>query len=114
MFEKRRIPLCPECGQKFEDVFEAVDHLLEDDEEFDPALILPGGFRLMVGSLIRAFYEHRFSANEVSDIAQDAYGTLFLAETTPDMIANTIEDIIVEDTMENFDNELKKLFKNGA
>lgn len=114
MFEKRRIPKCPECGQKFTDVFEAVDHMLEDDEEFDPALILPGGFRLMVGSLIRAFYDNRFNAECISDIAQDAYGTLFLAETTPDLISDTIEDIIVEDTMENFDNELKKLFKNGA
>jgi hypothetical protein len=29
------------------------------------------------------------------------------------MIAETIEDIIVEDTMEGLDDELKKLFKNG-
>ena len=30
---------CPECGEEFDNVFEATDHLLEEDEEFDPALI---------------------------------------------------------------------------
>jgi hypothetical protein len=98
---------------KFEDVFEAVQHMLEDDEEFDPALILPGGFRLMVGSLLSAIYEHRTEPDMISKITQDAYATLFLAEASPDMIAEAIEDIIVEDTMEGLDDELKKLFKNG-
>ena len=113
MFNKQEIPTCPECGQKFDDVFEAVHHMLEDDEEFDPALILPGGFRLMVGSLLSAIYEHRTEPDMISKITQDAYATLFLAEASPDMIAEAIEDIIVEDTMEGLDDELKKLFKNG-
>ena len=39
----KEIPSCPECGERFENVFEATDHLLEDDEEFDPALILQIG-----------------------------------------------------------------------
>lgn len=114
MFNKESIPTCPLCGMKFEDVFEAVQHMLEDDEEFDPALILPGGFRLMVGSLLCAIYEHRDEPSMISKITQDAYGTLFLAEASPELIAEAIEDIIVEDTMEGLDDELKKLFKNGA
>lgn len=113
MYRKDEIPTCPLCGEHFKDVFEAVEHMLEDDEEFDPALILPGGFRLMVGSLLSAIYEHRNEPETISKITQDAYGTLFLAEASPDMIAGAIEDIIVEDTMEGLDDELKKLFKNG-
>lgn len=114
MFNKHEIPTCPECGMKFDSVFEAVNHMLEDDEEFDPALLLPGGFRLMVGSLLEALYEHRFEPAMISKITQDAYGTLFLAEASPELIADAIEDIIVEDTMEGFEDEVKKLFKNGA
>jgi hypothetical protein len=46
-----KIPPCPVCGEHFEDIFEATDHLLEENEdEFDPKLILPGGYTLMVGS----------------------------------------------------------------
>jgi len=108
-----KIPVCPECGEKFDDVFEAVHHLLEDDEEFDPALLLPGGYRLMIGSLLESLYEYRNDPEMISRITQDAYGTLFLAEATPEVVSETVEDIIVEGTMEDFDNELKKLFKNG-
>jgi len=114
MFDRNEVPTCPECGQKFNDVFEAVNHMVEDDEEFDPALILPGGFRLMVGSLLEALYHHRNEPDMISRVTQDAYGTLFMAEVSPEMIAGTIEDMIVEGTMEDFDDELKKLFKNGA
>ena len=40
-FKKNELPSCPECGYEFNNAFEAVDHMLEDDEQFDPALILP-------------------------------------------------------------------------
>ena len=49
---------CPECGEQFDNVFEATDHLLEEDEDFDPALILPNGYRLMIGSLLRCIYRY--------------------------------------------------------
>jgi hypothetical protein len=29
----KEIPKCPECGWHFKNVFEAVDHLLEDDDD---------------------------------------------------------------------------------
>ena len=43
-----KVPPCPEWGEQFDNVFQATDHLLEDDEEFDPSLILPNGSRLMI------------------------------------------------------------------
>ncbi len=115
MFDRKNgeLPDCPECGQKFANAFEAVHHMLEDDQEFDPALILPGGYRLMIGSLLRALFENRNDEEYVSEILQSAYITLFTAETEPDIIGETVEDIIVESVMEDFDGELNKLFKAG-
>jgi hypothetical protein len=111
-YKKGELPRCPECGQKFTDAFDAVNHMLEDDQEFDPALILPGGYRLMIGSLLRALFENRDDEAYVSEILQSAYITLFTAETNPEIIGETVEDIIVESVMEDFDGELNKLFKN--
>jgi predicted amidophosphoribosyltransferase len=112
-FKGNELPRCPECGYKFNDAFEAVDHMLEDDEQFDPALILPGGYRLMIGSLLRALYDNRDDKKYLSEILQSAYITLFTAETNPEIIGETVEDIIVESVMENFDGEVNKLFKTG-
>ena len=111
-WDKKELPICPECGLKFKDMFEAIEHFLEDDEEFDPALLLPGGYRLMIGSLLQAIYEHRNDPEFVSEITQSTYATLFTAEVQPELINETVEDIIVESVMENFDGELSKLFKD--
>lgn len=112
-FKKGELPRCPECGFKFNDAFEAVNHMLEDDEQFDPALILPGGYKLMIGSLLRTLFENRDDEEYLSEILQSAYITLFTAETNPEIIGETVEDIIVESVMEDFDGEVKKLFKAG-
>ena len=113
-WDKRdELPICPECGLKFKNMFEAIEHFLEDGEEFDPALLLPGGYRLMIGSLLRAMYEHRTEPEFISDITQSTYATLFTAETEPELINETVEDIIVATEMEDFDVQLKNLFKNG-
>lgn len=104
---------CPECGQQFEDVFEAVDHLLEEDEEFDPALILPNGYRLMIGSLLKCMYKHAHEPESIEKIVQDTFMTLFLAETQPNTIVNVIEDMIVDSSMVGIDDELKRLLADG-
>ena len=112
-YEKGEIPNCPECGQKFSNAFEAVEHMIEDDDEFNPSLILPGGYSLMVGSMLRSLYDNRNDPEFISEVTQSAYITLFTAEVNPDIIGETVEDIIVDDAMEGIDNELKKLLKNG-
>ena len=113
LYNKDEIPQCPECGQKFNDAFEAVEHMLEDDDEFNPALILPGGYSLMVGSMLRSIYDNRNDPALIAEITQSAYVTLFTAETNPEIIGETVEDIIVESVMEDFDGEVRKLFKAG-
>jgi hypothetical protein len=104
---------CPECGEQFDNVFDATDHLLEDDEEFDPALILPNGYRLMIGSLLRCMYRYADDAERIKDITQDTYMTLFTVEMEPDAVVEVIEDMIVGSSMAGLDDELKQLLEGG-
>lgn len=110
---KNELNPCPECGEHFENVFEATDHLLEEDEEFDPALILPNGYRLMIGSLLRCMYRYAEEPEQIRSITQDTYLTLFTAETQPDVIIDVIEDMIVGSSMVGIDDELKQLLEDG-
>lgn len=104
---------CSECGEKFDSAFDAIDHWMEDGDDFDPALILPGGYRLLIGSLLRGLYNNRNNPEYIRDITESTYATLFTAEFEPEAIGGAVEDIIVETEMENFDVQLKNLFKNG-
>ena len=105
----KEIPPCPQCGERFENVFEATDHLLEDDDEFDPALVLPNGARLMVGSLLRCLYKYANRPDQIKSITQSTYMTLFTAETQPEAIKDIVEEMIIESQMMDIDDEIKKL-----
>lgn len=109
----RNIPPCPECGKRFNNVFEATDHILEDDEEFDPALILPNGAKLMIGSLLRCLYKYANKPDQIKTITQSTYMTLFTAETQPEAIKDIVEEMIIESQMMEIDNELKQLLEEG-
>ena len=110
MSNYEEIPPCPVCGEEFDNIFEATDHLLEDfEEEFDPKLILPNGYSLMVGSLLRNLYSHAEEPEQIRAITQGTYATLYAAENSPNMMGKIIEDIIVDEHMYDFDKEIKKL-----
>lgn len=109
----RKIPPCPECGERFENVFEATDHLLEDGEEFDPALVLSNGARLMIGSLLRCIYKYANKPEQIKSITQSTYMTLFTAETQPEAIKDIVEEMIVESQMMEIDDEIKQLLEGG-
>jgi len=109
----KEIPPCPDCGQRFENVFEATDHLLEDDEEFDPSLVLSNGAKLMVGSLLRCLYRYANRPDQIKSITQSAYMTLFVAETKPQAIQKVIEEMIIESQMMDIDDEIKNLLSGG-
>jgi hypothetical protein len=104
---------CPECGEQFDNVFDATDHLLEDDEEFDPALVLPNGYRLLIGSLLRCMYRYASEPEQIKSITQSTYMTLFTAETSPSTVVEVIEDMIVDSSMVGIDDELKRLLADG-
>jgi hypothetical protein len=102
---------CNECGQEFDSSFDLVDHLLEDDEEFDPYLVLPSGYRLMLGSMLRFIYNNANSPEQVKLITQSTYVTLFASENGFEPIEELIEDMVVKSALKDFDDSLKTLLE---
>lgn len=77
--------------------------------EFDPKLILPNGYTLMVGSLLRCLFNYANDPKQIKQITQSTYATLYAAETDPGMMKEIIEDMVVEDQMSGFDSALNEL-----
>ena len=104
---------CEECKRTFLDGFEFVDHYLDEDEdEFDPSLILPNGYRLQIGSVLRFFFDNAEEPEQIRQIAQSTYVTLFAAEQNElEAVADMIEDMVVQSEMLRFDESLDSLLK---
>ena len=107
------IPPCKICGQHFDNIFDATDHLIEDNgkEEFNPEIILPNGYRLLVGSMLRQLFENADNPEEVRTITQLTYGTLYAAETNVGLMKKLVEDAIIHEHMSEIDDELKELLE---
>jgi hypothetical protein len=107
------IPPCSVCGQYFDNIFEAVDHLIDDneEEEFNPIISLPSGYQLMFGSLLRQLYEKANDPEEVKTIVELTYATLYAADTDIPMMKKLVEDAIIHEYMFEIDQELKKLLE---
>lgn len=105
----KNIPPCKICGEKFANIFEATDHMIEDEggEYFDPKLILPGGYQLMIGSLLRTIYDSARGNQKVKDIVEHTYATLYAAETNPRKMKKFIEDLIITTEMGVLEREIK-------
>jgi len=86
-----------------------IDHTLDDDEEFDPYYLLPNGFRLLLGSLLRFMYNHSDEPEQIELITQSTYVTLFAAEMGFDMIDELVEDMVVKSAMQDLDASIEKL-----
>jgi hypothetical protein len=109
----KKIPNCKICGQQFDNIFEATDHLLDDlgEEPFDPKLILPNGYTLMIGSLLRCIYHYASKPSEVRSIVQSTYATLYAAEKNPGQMKHFIEDMVVHEHMINFEDDLARFLE---
>ena len=107
------IPPCGICGEHFDNIFDATDHLIEDngEEEFNPEIVLPNGYRLLVGSMLRQLFDSADNPEEVRTITQLTYGTLYAAETNISMMKNLVEDAIIHEHMSEIDDELKELLE---
>jgi hypothetical protein len=107
------IPPCAICGQQFDNIFEATDHLIEDngEEEFNPEIVLPNGYRLLVGSMLRQLFESADNPEEIRTITQLTYGTLYAAETNISLMKKLVEDAIIHEHMSEIDDELKELLE---
>ena len=108
-----KIKPCEVCGTHFDNIFEMVDHLLEEnEEEFDPALLLPNGYKLLVGTLLRLVYERSNKPSQVREIVSSAYMNLYLAETDQQAMRESVENIIVEKFVLDLDRGLRELLED--
>ena len=116
MTKKNNIEPCKVCGEQFDNVFEATDHLLDGEGEkpFDPMLILPNGYSLMVGSLLRCLYGYADDPDEIKRITESTYATLYAAEVNVGDMRELVEDMIVSENMIDFEEELKELLKGKS
>lgn len=107
------IPPCGICGQHFDNIFDATDHLVEDngEKEFNPELVLPNGYKLMLGSMLRQLFDSADKPDEVRTITQLTYGTLYAAENNIGMMKKLVEDAIIHEHMSDIDDELKELLE---
>jgi hypothetical protein len=104
---------CHDCGEDFDDSFQLIDHTLEDEEEFDPYLILPNGYKLMLGSLLRFLFVNADNPEQVRHITQSTYVTLFASENGYDLVDELIEDMVVKSALQKFDEELDILLSEN-
>ena len=107
------IPPCKICGQHFDNIFDATDHLIEDngEEEFNPEIILPNGYRLLVGSMLRQLFDNADNPEKVRTITQLTYGTLYAAESDIGLMKRLVEDAIIHEHMSLIDEELEELLE---
>ena len=103
---------CHECKLEFDNSFDLIDHLLPEDEEFDPYYILPSGMKLMLGTMMRYLYHHAEEPVRIQNLAQSTYITLFASEMQYEDVDELIHDMVVSQEMYNFDEELKELLKD--
>lgn len=82
---------------------------MEDDEEFDPYYILPNGFKLLLGSLLRFMFNHGEEPEQIRLITQSTYVTLFASEMGYDLVDELVEDMVVKSALADFDKDLAKL-----
>lgn len=102
---------CNDCDTEFEDSFQLIDHTMEDDEEFNPYYILPNGYKLLLGSLLRFMFNHADEPEQIRLITQSTYVTLFASEMGYDLVDELVEDMVVKSALVDFDENLAKLLE---
>lgn len=105
---------CHDCKQQFDNSFELIDHALDDDEDFDPYYILPNGFKLLLGSLLRFMFNNADEPEKIKLISQSTYVTLFAGEMGYDLIDELVEDMVVKSALQDFDKSLEELLSEDT
>lgn len=109
------IPKCYVCGTEFDNIFDATDHLVEDngEEEFEPKIVLPNGYTLLVGSLLRELFHSADEPERIRTLTQLTFGTLYAASNDAGSMKKLVEDAIVYDHMSYIDEELQELLEEN-
>ena len=84
---------CPTCNYRFKNLFDAIDHELQEGEKvFNPSLIMSAGMSMEVGSLLRIIYASSDDPEAVRAHCEAAYGMLWVAEYFP----GQLERVMIE------------------
>ena len=106
------IPQCSVCGTNFDNIFDAVNHLIEDDEDiFEPTYVLPSGYALMLGSLLEELYHHADEPDVIKDITETTFATLYAAQTDVVKMKDLVHEAIINQHMSSIDEELEQLLE---
>jgi hypothetical protein len=107
------IPQCKICGTNFDNIFDAINHLAEDDDEiFEPMYTLPSGYALMLGSLLEEIYYNADKPDIIKDIAEVTYATLYAAQTDVTKMKGLVHEAIINQHMSAIDEEIEELLGN--
>ena len=100
------------CGTHFDNIFDAVNHLAEDDDEiFEPIYQLPSGYALMLGSLLEEIYHNADKPETIRNIAEITYATLYAAQSDVAVMKDLVQEAIINQHMSAIDDELKELLE---
>ena len=113
MIDKESGYYCEDCGGIFLNGFDYIDHYVEEDgdDEFDPYLVLPNSVKLQVGSLLRFLYDHSDQPEQIRQIAESTYVTLYAAERNIEEVEDMIKEMVISSEMLRFDSSLKTLLE---
>lgn len=105
------IPRCNICGTDFDNIFDAVNHLVEDGGEtlFNPKVTLSGGYSLLIGSLLRELFDNANDPEAIKRITQMTYATLYASKTDDGEMKRLVNEAIVHEHMAHVDDELVEL-----
>lgn len=108
----KKIRRCKECGARFANIFEEVDHLVENEEElFDPTFQLQEGYSLRLGSLLRNFYNQASNPAETRRLAEETFEVLYMANISPEKFTRYAKEAFIRAVMRGIDYEYQKLIE---
>jgi hypothetical protein len=106
------IPKCGVCGTEFDNIFEAVSHLTEDDDEiFEPIFQLPSGYALMLGSLLEELYHNADKPDIIRSVTEITYATLYAAQSDVIKMQDLVQEAIINQHMSTIDKEIEELLE---
>ena len=106
------IPKCSVCGTEFDNIFEAVAHLTEDDDEiFEPIFQLPSGYALMLGSLLEELYHNADQPDIIRSVTESTYATLYAAQSDVIKMQDLVQEAIINQHMSTIDKEIEELLE---
>lgn len=108
----RKNRICPDCGERFANIFEQADHLIENEEDlFDPVYEIQEGYSLRLGSLLRNLYNNAHNPIETRRLAEETFEVLYMATVDPKKFTKYAREAFISAVMRGVDYEYQRLLE---